>query len=114
MVTSNRTYPWSSVTYIFNKVQPSRDGNRKPFGSVASMPCQQQLFIKEFQNGALRKVQRSTDNTMTKRTNNDLQTLHRKQKTEQHEPHYKPGVNYSTPEVQAVPAPHVTPVTLLM
>ena len=30
---------------------------------------------------------------MIKRINNDLQTLHRKLKIEQHEPHYKPGIN---------------------
>jgi hypothetical protein len=33
-----------------------------------------------------------------KRTNNDLQNIHINLKIEQHEPHYKPGVNSGTPE----------------
>ena len=35
----------------------------------------------------------------TKKTNNDLQTLHRKQKIEQHEPHCKPGMDSGVPGV---------------
>jgi hypothetical protein len=31
-------------------------------------------------------------------TNNDLQTIHIKQKIEKHEPNYKPGVNLGSPE----------------
>jgi hypothetical protein len=37
-----------------------------------------------------------------KRTNNDLQNIHIKLKIEQHEPHYKPGVNSGAPEGKAV------------
>jgi len=36
-------------------------------------------------------------------------TLHRKLKIEQHESHYKSGVNSGAPEGLAVPGPHVTP-----
>jgi hypothetical protein len=41
-------------------------------------------------------------------------TLHRKLKIEQHKPYQKPGVNSGVPDVLAVPAPHVTPVMLLL
>ena len=37
----------------------------------------------------------------------------RKQKIEQHEPHFKPRVNIGDPEWSVVPAPHVTHVMLL-
>jgi hypothetical protein len=38
------------------------------------------------------------------------ETLRRKLKIEQHETHYKPGVNSNVPAGYAVPAPLVTPV----
>jgi hypothetical protein len=38
------------------------------------------------------------------------ETLRRKLKIEQHETHYKPGVNSNVPVGYAVPAPLVTPV----
>jgi hypothetical protein len=41
-------------------------------------------------------------------------TLHRKLKIEQHKPYQKPGVNSGVQDVLAVPAPHVTPVMLLL
>ena len=45
---------------------------------------------------------RMTDNIKPqkreKRTNKDLQKLHRKLKIEQHEPYQKPGVNSGAPE----------------
>jgi len=41
-------------------------------------------------------------------------TLHRKQTIEQHEPHWKSGMYSGAPEKLAVPAPHVTPVVLLL
>ena len=41
-------------------------------------------------------------------------TLHRKLKTEQHLPHQKPEVNSGAPEGLAVPAPHVTWISLLL
>ena len=49
-------------------------------------------------------VNRRTDNKYNdqqkkvKKTNNDLKILHIKLKNEQHEPHYKPGVNLGVPE----------------
>ena len=41
-------------------------------------------------------------------------TLQRKQKNEQYELHYKPGLNSGAPEGLAVPVPHVTPVVVLL
>ena len=40
-----------------------------------------------------------------KRTNNDLQAIHRKLKIEQHEPHWKSGVNSGASEGLAVSVP---------
>jgi len=56
---------------------------------------------------------------MTKRKKKKGQTtiykiLHRKLKIEQHKPHQKPGENSGSPEGLAVPAPHVTPIMLLL
>jgi hypothetical protein len=42
------------------------------------------------------------------RTTNNIQST-----IQQHEPHYKPGVNSGVPEEYAGPAPHVAPVVLL-
>jgi hypothetical protein len=41
-------------------------------------------------------------------------TLHIKLMIKQHEPYKKPGVNSDAPEGLAVPAPHVTPVVVLL
>ena len=41
-------------------------------------------------------------------------TLHRKLKIEQHEHHWKPGVNWGVPEGLAVPDPYETPNLLLL
>ena len=41
-------------------------------------------------------------------------TLHRKVKIELHEPHLKPEVNSGVSEGLEVPAPHVTPIVLLL
>ena len=41
-------------------------------------------------------------------------TIHRKLKIEPNDPHYKPRVNSCIPEELTVPAPHVTPVVLLV
>ena len=49
-----------------------------------------------------------------KKTNNGLQKIHIKLKIEQHEPHNNMGVISSPQEWQAVPAPLVTPVLLLL
>jgi len=49
---------------------------------------------------------------MAKRTNNYLKTLHRKLKTEKHEPHQNLGVTSGAPEGQSVSAPLVAPVVL--
>ena len=35
-------------------------------------------------------------------------------KIEQHERHYKPGVNSNSPDDLVVPAPHMTPAMLLL
>jgi len=45
-----------------------------------------------------------------KRTKNDLQNIHINLKTEQREPHLKPGVNSGAPEGLTVPGPLVAPV----
>ena len=42
--------------------------------------------------------EQTTQRKSTKRTNNDLQNIHIKLKIEQHEPHYKLGVNPVTSE----------------
>jgi hypothetical protein len=42
------------------------------------------------------------------------ETLRRKLKIEQHETHYKPGVNSNVPVGYAVPAPLVTPSRVLL
>ena len=47
-----------------------------------------------------------------KRTNNDPQRI--KLKIEQHEPRQKHAVHSCAPEGLAVPAPHVTPVVVLL
>ena len=44
--------------------------------------------------------------------NNDLQTLHRKLKTEQQEPPIKPSLNSYTAEGEGVPAPLVAQVVI--
>jgi hypothetical protein len=46
------------------------------------------------------------------KTNNDQQTLHRKLKIEQHEPHQQPRVNSCAPEGYEVPVPLVGSVVL--
>ena len=48
--------------------------------------------------------------TNMKSTNNDLQTLYRTLKIEQHESHEKPRMNTGAPKRYAVPAPLVAPV----
>ena len=50
-----------------------------------------------------------------KRISNDLQnTTQKTLKIEQHEPHFKLGVNSCAPEEGAVPTPLVTPVMSLI
>jgi hypothetical protein len=52
-------------------------------------------------------VNRRTDNTMVKRTNNDSQNTTQKTKLQQREPPKKLEVNPCAPEGSAVPAPRV-------
>jgi hypothetical protein len=59
-----------------------------------------------------------TGNIMANRKGTKGQTtiykiLHIKLKIEQHEPHWKPGVNPGAPEGWAVPTPLVAPVVLI-
>ena len=72
--------------------------------------CEKSLKIPKRKSEA---VNRRTDKCngqqkKDKRINNDLP---RNQKIEQHEPNYKPRVNY---RMVAVPTPHVTPLVLLL
>jgi hypothetical protein len=49
---------------------------------------------------------------MAKRTNNYIQTLHRKLKTEKHKPHQNFGETSGAPEGQSGSTPLVAPVVL--
>jgi hypothetical protein len=37
VLTTNGTFPWSSVTQIFNNGQPIHDGDRRTFGVMTSI-----------------------------------------------------------------------------
>ena len=65
---------------------------------------------KSKQNRKYKKIQWPKKNN--KRTNNDPQRI--KLKIEEHEPRKKPAVHSCAPEGLAVPAPHVTPVVVLL
>jgi hypothetical protein len=73
----------------------------------------------EYTKGVIRRLKSKNDKQYNdqkkkdKRTNNDLQKLHRKLKTEQQKPNWKPWVNACAPEGLAVPAPLVTPLTYI-
>ena len=74
-----------------------------------SVPDECQFFQKRvvYTKRSLKVPQGHSDNTMAKRksTNNDPQNTTQKTKIDQHEPHYKQGVNSGAPEEYTVPAP---------
>ena len=65
----------------------------------------------------LKRIKSIDENWQKKKdemTNNDIQTLHWKLKIEQHEPHYKAGVNWGVLEGwPAVPSPLAALIVLL-
>ena len=63
---------------------------------------------------ARRRMLKKNKQYNDQKTNNDLQNNAQKTKKKQHGHHQKLWMNSGAPELLSVPAPHVTPVLLLI